>query len=126
MSVLPYSRPKWPAVSVINNQYPSDIFNKRHRLNPSLIQNSIGNKNSPKPLQPIAVNPQRFKMRVKQLQIAQQFTPEYYLHKHLPTQEEQRAYVSPSPSCWSIKSPSVLSKEASAKSCKKTVQSEVS
>lgn len=110
-NILPFSRQ-----SVINDRYlrRSDLFDKRHRLTVSLLKPGRGNST----IESVPVKPQRFKMRVKQLQIAQQFTPEYYLQKHLPTVSgnDERAYFSPISGCISIRSPSVLStKQKSAK-----------
>lgn len=75
-----------------------EIFDKRHRLNLNLIRQARGENVLSKP-EIVPVKPHRFKMRVKQLQIAQQFTPQFYLQKHLPTihDDQQRAYFSTSP-----------------------------
>lgn len=99
---IPISRRPWPQVSVVNDRYlrQNDIFDKRHRLNMSLGTSKKESNEIPT-LAPVKTK--QFKMRVKQLQIGQQFTPEYYLRRHLPSEEEQRAYFCPSPGSWSHK-----------------------
>ena len=86
------------------------MFDKRHRLNLNLVRQARGENVLGKP-EIVPLKPHRFKMRVKQLQIAQQFTPQHYLQKHLPTihDDQQRAYFSTSPNHYPTKMSPVLS-----------------